>query len=80
MATTEDRLKPLREKINAATTARARAEVEHETAIKERDNALAALAEFGVSSPQEAAAKLAELEAALETELAAVEAALEEAK
>jgi len=79
MTTTEETLKILRAKITAANSAHARAEVEYDNAVRERDAALAALKDFGVSTPEEAAAKLAELEAELAKELAAVEAALEEA-
>jgi len=78
MTSTEETLTSLRTRITAATSARARAEVEHDNAVRERDAALSALKEFGVSTPEEAAAKLKELEEELAQELAAVETALEE--
>jgi hypothetical protein len=72
-------LNALNDRINAATAARARAQVEYDGAVRQRDEALAALKAYGVSSVEEARALLESLEADLARELAAVEEALKEA-
>lgn len=79
MAMTEERLNSLRERISRATSARARAEAEHDAAVRDRAAALADLQEFGVSTGQDAASLMARLEADLEKAVADVEQALAEA-
>lgn len=79
MAVTEEALAALRTRINQATAARARAEAEHEAAVRERDEAMSALGEFGVSSVADAATLLTTLRSDLEQAVAEVEQALTEA-
>lgn len=71
-------LKTLRSRIEAAAARKARAQAEYERAEKDQAEALAALKEYGITTPDQAAARLEELETALSTELAAVEKALAE--
>lgn len=75
----ESRISELKNRVTAANTARTRAQVEHERAVQEQREALAALSEFGVTTPQEAAALLASMEADLEAQIAQVSEALKEA-
>lgn len=78
MENIEETLATLRTKITAAEAARTRASVESENAIKARDQALAGLKEFGVTTTAQATEKLAELKADLDAALAEVESALTE--
>lgn len=77
--TPESVLKTLRERVAAAATRKARAQAEYERAERDREEALAALREFGVETPEQAAAVLKDLEASLATALADVEKSLTEA-
>lgn len=76
----EATLSALRNKITTATIERARAQDEHDRAVKDRDVALATLkTEFGVDTVEAATALLASLEADLATAITDVEQALEQA-
>lgn len=77
---TEDQIKNLKARMSAATASRARAQVEHDNALKERDAALAGLKDFGVTTAPEASALLERLERELVEALENVEAALKEAE
>lgn len=79
MSVTEEHLAGLRARIQQATSAQVRAQVEHDNAVKARDDALAALKAYGVSTSAEAVALQSQLEQQLADEVAAVEAALKEA-
>lgn len=77
--TPESVLKTLRERVATANARKARATAEYERAERDRDEALAALREFGVETPEQAATVLRDLEEGLATALADVEKALAEA-
>ena len=73
-------LRELKTKIQQASARAARAQVEKDNATAAVDRARKALLdEFGVSTPEEAKAKLEALEAALEANLTAAREALAEA-
>jgi hypothetical protein len=80
MADIDTELKTLRERVAKATERKARAQAEYERAEKDRDEALEALKEFGVSTPDEAADLLTALEAELSAALAEAQKALDEAE
>lgn len=72
-------LKTLRDRVAAAAARKARATAEYERAERDREEALAALRDFGVATPEQAATVLKDLEEGLATALADVEKALTEA-
>lgn len=76
----EDQIREMRTAISQAASKTARAAVELDNA-KERSNAArqALKEDFGVETPEDAKAKLAELQEQLDEELVAVQKALEEA-
>jgi hypothetical protein len=80
MADIDTELKTLRDRVAKATERKARAQAEYERAEKDRDEALEALKEFGVSTPDEAADLLTALEAELSAALAEAQKALDEAE
>jgi hypothetical protein len=80
MADIDTELKTLRDRVAKATERKARAQAEYERAEKDRDEALEALKEFGVSTPDEAADLLTALEAELAAALAEAQKALDEAE
>ncbi len=75
----EDRLRDIRERIGQVTRERVRAEHARDAAQTQADRARLALGEeFGVATVADAKAMLAELTAALDAEVAALETALDQ--
>lgn len=76
----EDDLRDIRTRISQATTRKARAQAEHDAAtarLTEADRVLEK--DFGVTSPEEAKAKLTELKATYDDAMTTAKAALAEA-
>lgn len=75
------RIAELRQKISSAQLSAARLEVSRENAQRAKDEALTMLnARFGVQTPAEMRAKLAQLQQDLDTKLAEVESILDRHK
>lgn len=75
----ESQLADLRRRISAAQAARARAQVEHDHAVADRDQALDELRRRGVTSSAEVTALVQKLESAVSEALDELETQLKEA-
>lgn len=78
MQNIQDRLNSLKQAINEASTKKLRAEMAAETALSERDEALASLKKLGAESPEQAERLLAELNRKLDETLTQAERLLED--
>jgi cell division protein ZapA (FtsZ GTPase activity inhibitor) len=75
----EDQIREIRTQISQQQTRVTRAQVEKENAERRRDQAAETLRGFGVTSTEEARAKLTQLQGELDTAVSDIEAQLKEA-
>jgi hypothetical protein len=81
MTNGEDQLRQIRERISRANSAKARAQVEQETAQARRQQSLEALQrDFGITSPEDISRVSSELDAELKDAVAQATSALDAAE